>query len=103
MTELTTVNKDKLMSDLRLVISDAEELLRLTVDQVGEGAVSVRNRVQDRLDQAKADLLQLQEAAVIKAKAAGHAADDFVQDNPWRAVGIAAGVGLVLGLLVSRR
>lgn len=103
MNELTAANKDKLMSDLRLVISDAEELLRLTVDQVGEGAADLRNRVKDRLDQAKVDLLQLQEAAVIRVKAAGHAADDFVQDNPWKAVGIAAGVGLVLGLLLSRR
>jgi ElaB/YqjD/DUF883 family membrane-anchored ribosome-binding protein len=103
MNEITAANKDKLMSDLRLVISDAEELLHLTVDQVGESAVGIRNRVQDRLDQAKVDLLQLQQAAVTKVKAVGHAADDFVQDNPWKAIGIAAGIGLVLGLLVSRR
>ncbi len=103
MTELATAGKDKLMNDLRLVIADAEELLRLSVDQVGERATEVRARVQDRIDQAKGDLLQLQESALTKAKEAGHVADDYVQDHPWTAVGIASGVGLLLGLLLSRR
>lgn len=103
MTELTAVNKDKLMSDLRVVISDAEELLRMTADQAGEGAADIRSRVQARLNQAKADLLHLQEAAVARVKAAGHATDEFVHDNPWKAIGIAGGIGLVIGLLIGRR
>lgn len=103
MTEITTAQKDKLMSDLRLVIADAEELLRMTADQAGEGVADLRSRVQARMNQAKADLLHLQEAAIAKAKAAGHATDEFVHENPWKSIGIAAGVGLLLGLLVSRR
>ncbi len=103
MTELTAVNKDKLMSDLRVVVSDAEELLRMTANQAGEGAADIRSRVQARLNQAKADLVHLQEAAVAQVKAAGHATDEFVHDNPWKAIGIAAGAGLVIGLLIGRR
>lgn len=103
MNDMTEVHKSKLMSDLRVVIADAEELLRMTSDQASEGAADVRSRVQMRMNQAKADLLHLQEAAVAKAKAAGHATDEFVHENPWRSIGIAAGVGLVMGLLVSRR
>lgn len=103
MTDMTEVHKSKLMSDLRVVIADAEELLRMTSDQASEGAADVRSRVQARMNQAKADLLHLQEAAVAKAKAAGHATDEFVHENPWKSIGIAAGVGLVMGLLVSRR
>lgn len=103
MTDMSTVHKDKLMSDLRVVIADAEELLRMTADQAGEGVADVRSRVQARMNQAKADLLHVQEAAVAKAKAAGHATDEFVHENPWKSIGIAAGVGLLLGLLVSRR
>ncbi len=95
--------KDKLMNDLRTVISDAEELLRITSDQASEAAADVRTRIQARMNQAKIDLLQLQDAAVAKAKAAGHATDEFVHENPWKSVGIAAGVGLLVGLLVSRR
>ena len=55
------------------------------------------------MNQAKADLIRLQDTAVAKAKAAGLAADEFVHDNPWKSIGVAAGVGLALGLLVSRR
>jgi len=103
MTDMNTVQKDKLMGDLRLVIADAEELLRMTADQAGESAADIRSRVQARMNQAKTDLVHLQEAAVAKAKAAGHATDEFVHENPWKSIGIAAGVGLLMGLLVSRR
>ncbi|MEO8119621.1 MAG: DUF883 family protein [Rhodoferax sp.] len=103
MNDMTAVQKDKLMSDLRVVIADAEEMLRMTAHEVGEGAADLRSRVQARMNQAKADLVHLQEAAVAKAKAAGHATDEFVHENPWKSIGIAAGVGLVVGLLIGRR
>ena len=103
MNDITSVQKDKLMGDLRVVIADAEELLRMTADQAGESAADIRSRVQAKMNQAKADLINLQEAAVAKAKAAGHATDEFVHENPWKSIGIAAGVGLVVGLLIGRR
>jgi ElaB/YqjD/DUF883 family membrane-anchored ribosome-binding protein len=102
-SEMTTDHKEKLMNDLKLVISDAEELLKLTAGQVGDKAAEMRMRMQARMEQAKADLTSLQEMAVAKAKDAGKAADVYVHENPWKAVGIAAGAGLVLGLLISRR
>lgn len=103
MTELTTAQKDKLMGDLRLVIADAEELLRMTANQAGEGAAELRGRVQGRIQQARVELAHLQEVAVAKAKAAGHATDEFVHENPWKSIGVAAGAGLVIGLLIGRR
>jgi ElaB/YqjD/DUF883 family membrane-anchored ribosome-binding protein len=103
MSELSTVHKDKLMGDLRVVIADAEELLRMTADQAGESAADLRGRLQARMHQAKADLIQLQHAAVVKVKEAGHATDEFVHENPWKSIGVAAGVGMVVGLLIGRR
>jgi ElaB/YqjD/DUF883 family membrane-anchored ribosome-binding protein len=103
MSEMTQTHKEKLMSDLKLVIADAEELLKLTAGQVGDKAAEMRMRMQARMEQAKSDLIDLQEMAVVRVKDAGRAADAYVQDNPWRAVGIAAGVGLIVGLLISRR
>ena len=103
MADMNTVQKDKLMGDLRVVIADAEELLRMTADQAGEGAADIRGRVEAKMEQAKVELLHLQVAAVAKARAAGHATDEFVHENPWKSIGIAAGVGLVVGLLISRR
>jgi ElaB/YqjD/DUF883 family membrane-anchored ribosome-binding protein len=103
MNNVTAAQTDKLMADLRLVVSDAEELLRSTAGQAGEGAAELRDRVQASLARARAGLADAQDAAITRAKAAGRAADDYVHDNPWRSIGIAAGFGLVVGLLIGRR
>ena len=91
------------MADLRLVISDAEELLRLGAEQTGVSATEWRAKVEERISRAKLKLEDLQDSAVAKAKAAGHAADDYVHEHPWKAIGAAAGVGLIVGLLIGRR
>lgn len=96
------VSKEKLMQDLQLVVADAEELLRATAGQAGEKVSAARERIQDSLTSAKARLAVTQEAMLEKTKQAAHATDEYVHDNPWRAVGIAAGVGLVVGMLISR-
>ena len=100
---MSTSHKNKLMEDLQVVIEDAEALLRRTAKEAGDSAADVRQRVQTRMEQAKLELLHLQDAAVAQAKAAGQAADAFVHENPWKSVGVAAGLGLVLGLLLGRR
>jgi len=103
MTDAIQHTKDKLMDDLHQSIADAEEMLKITAGHAGEGAVQLRERVRDRMSKAKLELQHLQQATVEKAKAAGHATDVFVHDNPWKSIGIAAGIGLVVGLLISRR
>ena len=103
MYDMTIEQKDKLMADLRVVIADAEELLKLGADQTGATATAWRARIEARLATAKASLAHLQEVAVARARAAGHAADDYVHEHPWKAIGAAAGVGLINGLLVGRR
>ena len=103
MVAIDAEHKAKLMHDLNLVIEDAQALLRMTADQVGEEAKAVRDRVGARLGQAKEELLALQDSAFQSAKAAAHATDDFVHENPWKSVAIAAGAGLLLGVLISRR
>ena len=102
-TEMTVDHKEKLMSDLKLVIADAEELLKMTASQVGDKATALRARMQTRLDQAKTELVRLQEMAVVKAKEVGQATDTYVKENPWQAVGIAAGAAFLIGMLISRR
>ena len=97
------VTAEKLAADLRLVISDAEELLRATVGQAGETAAAARAKMQESLESAKLKLGPLGEEAAEQARAAVRATDDYVREHPWQAVGIAALVGIALGLLVSRR
>ena len=103
MSEMTSDHREKLMSDLRTVIADAEEVLRVTADQATAGASELRVRMQERLQQAKGRLHDLQDAAVARARAAGHAADDYVHEHPWKAIGAAAGIGMIVGLLIGRR
>ena len=97
------VTAEKLAADLRLVISDAEALLRATVGEAGETAQAARAKVEETLASAKLRLGPLGEEAAEQARAAVRAADDYVRKNPWEAVGIAALAGIALGLLISRR
>lgn len=103
MNETTSIHRDKLVADLKNVITDAEEMLKLSAGQAGEEALKLRERLQVRLSGTKQRLADLQHTAVEKAKDAGHAADDFVHEKPWVSIGVAAGVGLIVGLLIGRR
>ena len=103
MTEMTAMQREKLMADLRVVVADAEQLLKMTADEVGEGAAGLRERLQERLAQSKDRLLALQDVATEKAKAVGHAADDYVHEHPWKSVAIGAGIGVIIGMLIGRR
>jgi len=81
-----------LMEELRAVIDDAEELLRATADQAGPKVQEARARAEESLRQAKERIL-----------GAGNELDAKVRANPWAAVGVAAGIGLLLGVLLSRK
>jgi len=97
------VNKDKLVADLKVVVADAEELLRATASQAGEKVTVARERIQASLATAKVKLGEAERALLEKTKQAAKVTDDYVRENPWQAVGIAAMAGLVLGILISRR
>jgi ElaB/YqjD/DUF883 family membrane-anchored ribosome-binding protein len=93
---------DKLVSDLKTLIGDAEELLKATANQAGEQVTAVRRRIEESLKEGKQTLSDAEEILFEKTQDAADAACEYVQKNPWSAVGIAAGVGLVLGLLIRR-
>ena len=97
------VNRDKFVQDMRTVISDAEELLRATASQAGEKIGVARERFQDSLHQAKVKLAEAEAMVSERARQAARYTDDYVHENPWRAIGVAAGIGLLLGLILARR
>jgi ElaB/YqjD/DUF883 family membrane-anchored ribosome-binding protein len=103
MSTLSDTQRERLATDLRAVIHDAEELLKITAGDVGAEATELRERVRLRLLRAKDSLHSLQETAIERAKAAGHKADDYVHEHPWTSIGVAAGFGLLVGLLIGRR
>ena len=101
--DLTAANKEKLVSDMKVVISDAEEILRATAGAAGEKVGELRTKIEVRLRDAKERLADAEAALVDRTKAAARATDDFVHDQPWKAVGVAAALGLALGVLIGRR
>ena len=96
-------SKDKLMEDMRLVMSDAEELLRATANQAGEGAAAARARIQESLQVAKERLIEAEDSTIEYTRQAAKDADQYVRDNPWQAIGISACVGAIVGMLIARR
>jgi ElaB/YqjD/DUF883 family membrane-anchored ribosome-binding protein len=93
-------SKDKLVSDLRNLVADAEELLRATASQAGEKIAEARKKIEQSLVEGKKALADAEKTLLAKSKECAEMADDYVRENPWTAVGVAAGVGLVLGLLI---
>lgn len=96
------VSRDKLAQDLRTVVADTEDLLRATADQTGEKVAALRERAQANLTLAKARLVETEQAVLERTRVAAQATDEYVHENPWYAVGVAAGVGLLLGMLIGR-
>ena len=105
MTDTADFNatKKKLAADLKVLIADSEELLRASAGQAGEKVAAARDRIQASIASAKVKLAEAERIATEKTKEAAKVADEYVRDNPWQAVGIAAAAGLVLGVLISRR
>jgi ElaB/YqjD/DUF883 family membrane-anchored ribosome-binding protein len=97
------ISTDQLVSDFKSVVNDAEALLNATSTQTGEKIQAVRARAEESLRQAKARLMEIEQDAVRRAKEIADATDEYVRDNPWQSVGIAAGIGLLLGVLLGRR
>ena len=99
----SSAQRARVMQDIELTIQDAEALLRMTAQEVGDEAAQVRARVQERLHHATQELHDLKEAAHQSTNEAAQATEAFVQEHPWQSLGIAAAAGLVIGLLISRR
>ena len=101
--EAEQVAKGKLMEDLRAVVADAEELLKATAEQTGERIAAARGKAEESLKAAKVRLDEQDAAVRAKTKAVAKCTEDYVRDNPWKAMGIAAAAGFVLHILARRR
>ncbi|MHB1098482.1 MAG: DUF883 family protein [Burkholderiales bacterium] len=97
------VTREQLVDDFNAVAADVEALLTATASQGGEKLAEIRARVEESLKGARAGMARAQTALVVKAKSAGKTADVYVHENPWKIVGAAAGIALVIGVLIGRR
>lgn len=91
-------SREKLVEDVKVLTKDVQELLKATASVVGDKAAEARVKVEESLKIAQDKLAVVQENAKIKGREVVALTDDYVRENPWNAVGIAAGAGFLLGL-----
>jgi ElaB/YqjD/DUF883 family membrane-anchored ribosome-binding protein len=100
MEKVMNVPVEKFAADARILVSDAEELLKATASQTGERVTAARARLEAALAGARHTI-------AVGARHAAQVTDRYVHENPWKSVGItaavSAGVGLLVGMLIGRR
>jgi len=98
-----TVSADKLMEDLRLVVTDAEDLLKATAGQAGEKVAAARARTAESIDAAKARIAQAGYAAAAQTREAAKVADDYVRDNLRTPLIVASALGVLIEKLIGKK
>lgn len=96
-------SKDKLVADLRIVVEDTQQLIKEAANSSAEGYAALRTRFDGKLVEARAKIEQARIAVGEKTRQAADATHAYVKENPWKAVGVGAGAGVLLGLLLRRR
>ena len=93
------INTGRLVSELKTVTKDAEELLKTVSGEKGNGSHEIRMRLSSAIESAKATYHRLEEKAVAGAKAT----DKVIREHPYESLGVAFGLGLLVGVLVTRK
>jgi ElaB/YqjD/DUF883 family membrane-anchored ribosome-binding protein len=91
--------RERVKQDMHALMRDAEEMLKATAGDMSEKAKHARVQLSEALDKAKSTYRHLEERTV----AAARATDKVIRDHPYESIGIAFGVGLLIGVLVSRK
>lgn len=97
------VARERVRADLENLTRDAEDLLKATAGDVSEKAKEARTRVAAALERAKTTCVHLQEQTVATAKAAAKKADTVIREHPYESIGVALGVGVLLGIVIARK
>ncbi len=97
------LSRESLLDDFSAMLTEAEDLLKRAGNETGERAKDLRAQVEAKLLSAKLRLQELEGEAMDRAKAAARVTDDYVHDNPWGAIGVAAAAGFLIGLMINRR
>ena len=102
-TKVQAVTREKMVADLRVVLADTEQLLKAVVGQSSEKLAALQPRIEENLRNAKAKLVEFEQVATDKARAAVETTDNYAHEHPWRIASVSALLGVALGLLIGRR
>ncbi|WP_454824840.1 DUF883 family protein [Paraburkholderia xenovorans] len=101
-TQQLALGGQKIVEDLRVLLKDSEEMLRLAANVPGEGVGALRDKLGAHVETLQSALGDAQQNAQRRYRTAAVNTERYVRHNPWRSVAIAAGVGFVLGVLTAR-
>lgn len=103
MNQQRAQQKEQVMRDIKTVMSELDELARESASDVGDEVRELKGKLRERVGTARESLADLEGRVVDRAKAAAQVGDEYVREHTWTSVGIAAAVGVVVGLLLNRR
>ena len=96
-------NQDQLLEEFQALVRDTESLLQHSASLAGEQSEELREQIRSSLGRARGTLHSAEDAIQARGKAALEATEGYVQTHPWQTIGVAAAIGLLLGMLISRR
>ena len=102
-SEANKVAREKLIKGMKGVIGDAEHWLKNAGTEGGEDILAVKDKLEATLHATKTDLLKLEMNMLDRTRLAARASCVYVKDNPWKAAGVGALVGGLVGWLVLRK
>jgi ElaB/YqjD/DUF883 family membrane-anchored ribosome-binding protein len=94
-------NRDELLNDFNKVVTETQGLLDSMTSATSEKTAALRASLEKNLKVTKQRLSEFQDAAIERTTAAAKATDEYVHENPWTVIGVAAGVGVLIGLALS--
>jgi ElaB/YqjD/DUF883 family membrane-anchored ribosome-binding protein len=103
MARVIKENKDKLIKDFHSVLTDTEELMKSVSNESGGTTQALRTKIEQNLQQAKEYLEDFEDSIIDKSKTAARATDEYVHENAWQTIGLAVGIGILIGYLISDR
>jgi ElaB/YqjD/DUF883 family membrane-anchored ribosome-binding protein len=94
---------DDLVDELRALVASMEDVFSAAASSSGEKLTELKGQAEANLMKAKATLGDMERRAAGKARKIAADSDDYVHESPWTAIGIAATIGLLLGVLIGRK
>jgi ElaB/YqjD/DUF883 family membrane-anchored ribosome-binding protein len=103
MNSTTKNGSEKLMQDLQAVVTDTEALLRTSAADGSDLVGRARLQAEESLRRTRTRMIEIEHRLAERARATAQSTNTYVHENPWPTIGVAAGIGFVAGLLLTRR
>jgi ElaB/YqjD/DUF883 family membrane-anchored ribosome-binding protein len=100
---MNATQNDKLVADLKLLVADADQILQSTAGQTDARLAGMRDRLHQSLHNAQSRISVVEQNVAAAAKTAAKSTDQYVHDHTWQSIGLAAAVGVAVGILAGRR